>query len=420
MRTTTRRKRIVGALVAAAATAAVSLASPAASYAAGTPSASSGADAGKLSQGQWKKLDEITKKLGPLGVSGGESGPRSSKPVVALPAGTPATEVSRLTAEIPAGADVTVKTSQFTKNELEKLKKKVLQKKWTADGDRYFVGVSYDAGQDKVQVSTDAPESAAQSLLDANPGQITVERSRVEQQANRFDDWPAFSGGAAIKSTINDPQYRGWCSMGIAVQSVFTGQRYGTTAAHCGQLGEHFQNRHTDGGPGAYLGYVSARSVNLDQMLIAGTNYKGWLWTGGYNTSHTNNFVQGYSGVWHGLKVCVSGATSFNHCGHKVVNTGFSYNWNTGTWIDGNNGFLYDQGGSWQPWGWQWGQTTQGGDSGAPIYYTPDPSGAGAFIVGLHSALKWDDPCGCYTMIGTKLGPFLQAHSLDVVHASDG
>ncbi|MEU1557661.1 hypothetical protein ABZ517_33870 [Streptomyces scabiei] len=403
MRTTTRRKRLAGALVAAAATAAVSLASPVASYAADTPSASSGADAAKPSQAQLKNLDKAIKKHHALGVSGA-----SSQQVVALPAGTSAAEKNELSAEIPAGTDVTVKISQFTKDALDKTSKTLSARKWHADADKYDVGFSYDAKQDKLVVNTDAPASVTQSLLDANPGKIVINRARFELQQNRFSDYNPYSGGAAIVN-ITRGSWAG-CTAGVAVKNVFTGARRMMTAGHCGNFGDVFLQRYEDGNSGPYFGTVDAVESSLDSELITGANYKGTIWTGGWNGSTTRMLVSGGNNPWGGLQVCVSGFASLNHCGHPVTNTNFTQ----AGYIEGGNGFTYDQGGTWQTWGWQWGKATEAGDSGAPIYYG-DQYNLEATIVGTHSGRFHTGECGCWRMTGVKIGSTLSQWRLDLV-----
>lgn len=398
-------------LVAAAATTVVSLASPVASYAAGTPSASSGADAGKPSQAQpsqaqFKKLDEVIKKHHALGATG-----VSSEQVVALPSGTSAAEKSKLSAEIPAGMDVTVKISQFTKDALDKTGKTITAKKWHADADKYAVVFAYDAKEDKIKVDTDAPASVTKSLLDANPGKIAVHQTRIEVQRNRFDDWSPFSGGAAIVNATKN----GNCTAGVSVKNVYTGARKMMTAGHCGSVGNTFLQRYSNGGWGPYFGTMESRYDNIDSALIGGASYGGYIWTGGYTASTSSMWVDGGNNPWVGAKVCVSGATSLNHCGHPVTNTNVTYSPKSpeGTNIEGGNGFSYDQGGTMQPWGWQWGTATEPGDSGAPVFYH-DSYNLKATITGTHSLRVWGE-CGCWKMIGVKIGSTLSAWRLDLV-----
>lgn len=399
-------------MVAAAATAAVSLASPTASFAAGTPSASSGADAGKPSQAQWKKLGEVTKKYDPLGVFGGAS--QESQQVVGLPAGTSAAEKSKLSAEIPAGMDVTVKISQFTKDGLKKIEKTVLARKWHADADKYAIGFAYDAKQDKLKVDTDAPASVTQSLLDANPGKIAVQQARFEVQRSRFNDYAPFSGGAAFTNVT----WGDWakCTAGVSVKNPYTLARKMTIAGHCADGGNTLLHRYADGHTGPYFGSVEAEQADIDTALVGGSNYGGHIWTGGYTESTSFMGVSGGNNPWNGASVCVSGWVTMNHCGHPVTNQNYTFSTlsNNGTNVLGGNGFTYDQGGSWQPWGWQWGRATEPGDSGAPVFY-PDQYNASATIVGTHSARIQSGECGCWRMIGVRIGATLSTWRLDLV-----
>ncbi|WP_189145511.1 hypothetical protein [Streptomyces lacrimifluminis] len=401
-----RSKRFAGVVAASTVAMMVTLAVPASSAVA---SSSSATFSKGPSQEQWKQLDKAAKKYHSLAGALGDS----SKQVVSLPAGTSAAEKSKLVAAIPVGMDVTVKISRFTKEGLDKTEKTLSAKKWHADAGKYAFGFAYDAEQDKIKVDTDAPASVTQSLLDANPGKIRVHRTRFESQRSRFNDWSPFSGGASIVNQTIGP----WagCTAGVTVKNVFTGARKMMTAGHCGKEGDVFLHRYSDNSPGPYFGAVEARWDSLDMELLGGASYGGHIWTGGYQASTSFMGVSGGSNVWPGLQVCVSGAVTLNHCGHPVRETNYNYypQSNQGTWIGGNSGFTYDQGGTAQPWGWQWGRATEPGDSGAPVYYT-DQYGAFATIVGTHSARIWGE-CGCWKMIGVKIGPELDAARLDLV-----
>jgi len=406
MRTTTRRRRLAAALTTVAATAVVTLASPVPSYADDTDTSSDS----QTSQQQYQDLNDAVQKYHPLGVYTADDG---SLTMVALPADTPPADESQLESEFPAGMNnIRGYISQFTQDDLDKLVNTVLAKQWNADAANYAVGVSYDAKQDEVQVNTDAPDSVTQSLLDAYPDKIEVEQTRFEQTAYRFDDTNPYSGGMAITNSSTG----GGCTAGVAIQNVWTGQRSMLTAGHCGRDGDNFVNRHTDNGWGAFVGKMRGVIPSLDAAELRGSNYRGRIWTGGSTYSQSAKDVQGAQRVYPGLQVCVSGSVSMNHCGHPVTNSNYSYNWNTGTWIDGGNGFTFDQGGAATATGWRPGGVTQPGDSGGPIY-TQDGT---AHIAGIHSARFWNPRgCGCWTMIGSKIGPILSAKGADLVHGYD-
>ncbi|MFF4802225.1 hypothetical protein ACFY1U_28120 [Streptomyces sp. NPDC001351] len=436
-------------LAVVAATATLSLASPVASYAddspSPSPSASSSADAATptdspsaspsaddptptdssstsaTSQEQYQALDDVVQKYHPLGVYTADDG---SLTMVALPADTPPADESQLESEFPAGMNnVKGYISQFTQADLDTLVKTVSAKQWNADAAPYFVGVSYDAKQDEVKVNTDAPDSVTQPLLDAYPGKIEVEQNRYEETANRFDATSPYYGGMAILNTSGvDPdtgQSRvSACTTGVAIEDIWTGQKSMLTAGHCGKDGDRFVNRHTDWGWGAFVGTMRGIIPNLDAAELRGSQFTNRIWTGGTDMSASRKDVQDAKRVFTGLQVCVSGSVSMNHCGHPVTSTNFSVSQRSsqGTFIDGGNGFAFDQGGRMSADRWIPGRSTTGGDSGAPIY-TVD---ANAHIAGILSGQFWNPRgCGCWTMVGVKIGPILNAKGADLVRGDN-
>jgi hypothetical protein len=340
-----------------------------------------------------------------------------SNPVMMVPAGTPAAHQAGLAASLPADWKVTVRTSQFSKGDLDSIQKTVMARKFNADAARYGISSSYDAKADKIVVTTDAPASVTDALNKTYAGKIEVHQGRFEAQhgIDRFNDGYPFYGGISILNTHN----RGVCTSGFAVESVFTGQRALTTAAHCGLDGDTFVNKTHNGSWGQQVGTIDMRDTGLDVALLHGLSYDGYIYTGGSEYSGSRIFVHGATGVWNGLQLCVSGQTTFNHCGHPVSNTNYSIRWSgSDAGIDNGNAFLYDRGGNNWPW-YNNGKLTEGGDSGAPIYDT-DNTGSAAFIAGSHAGVVWlwdGGHCGCSVphMVGSKVGPLLQTYALGLV-----
>ncbi|MET8760740.1 hypothetical protein [Lentzea sp. NPDC004782] len=396
-------RRLTGAVLAVSVAVATLLALPVASASADTSDPSS-PPARELTQEQSDQLNQVATNHSALGVFSD-----ASVPVVVLPAGTSAEQKASTVADLPAGTNAEVRISQFTKDALDALQVTATDRKWDADAGKYGVGTFYDAGQDKVVVQTEAPASVTDSLVTAHPGQIDVEQARLESQATRYDAPSPFWGGAALTNGGAK------CTSGVTVESVFTGDRSLTTAAHCYQLGEIIYNRHTDGGIGIWMGNINARDTNLDTEFIHGAQYDAFLHAGGWERSTSSVFVHDAAASRLNLKVCVSGSVSFAHCGHPIIHNSYSWRFTGGdSGVTGGNGFLYDRGGINNG-----GPITQGGDSGAPIYVM-DNTGSAAFIVGLHSGITyyWDgNICHCkkWVMAGVKLGPVLQNHSLGLV-----
>ncbi|WP_328842705.1 hypothetical protein [Streptomyces sp. NBC_00258] len=380
-----RSKRRVGVLLASAAAMVAALAGPVHSAVAfpATPTAASATEpSSEPSQAQWKQLGKAADAHSALGVFG------DSDPVLTLPADTSAGEKTKVEAAIPSGMNVAVKTSKFTREKLEKIQKTVTARKWHSDADTYSVGVQYDGRKDKVVVDTDAPASATESLRNAYPGAIEVRSARFEPQAGiRFNSWSPFYGGIALISPG-----KGGCTAGFAVRSRLSGNEYMLTAAHCYDTSAQVYNRRTDWSNGQWVGTVVARWTTFDTETLLGPVYDSYIHTGGYDTSSQTHFVHGTAWVASNLKVCVSGAATYNHCGHPISNTSYSVCWSgTTVCISDGRGFLYDRGGTNWP-SYNNGNRTEVGDSGAPIY-TTDQTNSAAWIVGMHAGIVWSDCC---------------------------
>jgi hypothetical protein len=317
--------------------------------------------------------------------------------VVTLPAGTSAVEKAKVEADIPAGMNVTVKTSRFTRGKLDKIQKTVTARKWHSDADTYGVGVKYDGQKDKVIVQTDAPASATESLRNLYPGAIEVQSARFEPQSGtRFVSWSPFYGGVALISAG-----KGACTAGFAARSLISGNEYMLTAAHCYDTSAHVYNRKPDWSHGLWLGQVVARYTSFDTETLLGPVYDSYIHTGGYDTSTKTHFVHGSADVGQNVHVCVSGSTTYNHCGHPISDTSYSVCWSGSTvCIDNGRGFLYDRGGTWPSY--NNGHITEVGDSGAPIY-TTDRTDSAAWIVGMHTGIVWSDCCTPH-MVGVNWG----------------
>ncbi|MFC4508071.1 MULTISPECIES: hypothetical protein [Streptomyces] len=373
------------------------LVAPTASWAGETKSAAS---ADKPSQAQWKQLGEVGKKHSALGVFGAED---NADPVLMLPEGASAGEKSKALADIPAEirTKVKVKVSRFKGKEVDTIQKDVMGAKWNKNAGRYGLGAFYDGETDKVIVNSDAPDSVTASLKGRYGDKVEVVRSRFEQQISRFNDLPQFYGGDSIHTDS-----WGACTSGfkVHVTNPETGQAVDmmTTAGHCYNLNELVR-----GGTNNNMGWVK-RFGEADLEAFVGYQYSARFWTGGTASSTASLVTHSLSGMYNGLHVCVSGQTSFNHCGHPITNNNYAFNWtdhnghqhHTNSW----DGFTYGRGGTNYP-RYDNGPITQGGDSGAPIYV---PSGSGtAAATGTHSGIvSWNcDACSGHTeyrMYGVK------------------
>ncbi|MFK0154756.1 hypothetical protein ACIQVK_22095 [Streptomyces sp. NPDC090493] len=400
MRPLTRSKHLTGVTIGTLTTAVLCLAIPVSSYATDKSASPSAADHKVPDQAQWRHLDSASRSLHALGVFGGNA----SDLVLTLPAGTSAGEQAKAEADIPEGMKVAVKTSKFTKNEVDSIQKVVIGAKWNRGAAKYSVGSTYDGTEDKVIVNTDAPASVTASLKRAYGDKIEVRRSRFEQQYNRFNDAEPFFGGGSIHTDSWGNCTAGWH---VRMTNPETSQTadFLTTAGHCYTLHELVKNAN-----GNWAGWVK-RFGEFDAEGFVGYRYGSSIWTGGISGSTAASKAVGLSGMYNGLKVCVSGQTSFNHCGHPITATQYAF-----TWTDHNghthhtnasDGFTYARGGTNAP-DYNNGTVTQGGDSGAPVY-VPYTNGS-ALATGSHSGLlTWLDTtsggCHCtqYRMYGVKM-----------------
>ncbi|MGW0945445.1 S1 family peptidase [Streptomyces sp. NPDC002623] len=390
---------MIGMAVGALAALALPLTGTASSWAADTPLPSPAGKASEPTQAQWHKVDAVSRSHHALGVFDGDA-----DPVLALPKGTSAAEKAKIEGELPAGTNITVKTSQFTQPTMDKIRDVVTARKWNREAITHSVSVMYDAEKDKLLVQTDAPLASLKALTDAYPGTIETRNARVEPVIDtRFGDNAPFNGGA---STITETG--GSCTAGFGVKPESgTSARAMITAAHCNTaVGQNVWNRRLDNSAGAWMGSVYQRDRDADvEMLAPGGAagpfpYNFELWGGGTATSGTDLFVRGDTVASTGTKVCVSGSMTYNHCGHPITSTAFTVCYPGSTCIKNGRGFLFDRGGTNFPY-YNNGKFAIPGDSGAPVY-VPDSTNSAAWIVGINSGIAYDCCGHPQHMIGVK------------------
>ncbi|PIM71304.1 hypothetical protein CTU88_14420 [Streptomyces sp. JV178] len=407
MRTTTRKKCLARLLTATVAVSALPMI-----FGAPSASAAPNAPSDTPSQAQWKALDKVATAHSALGVFG------LTDTVLMLPAGTSAEKKSQVQAEIPAGMKVAVKISKFTKGEADEVQKSVMSGEWNKTGEKFGLVAAYDGQKDRVHVAVEGPRSAAEALQKRYAGKVEAGPGRGTPQWGRYADSVPFWGGGSIKS----PYGGGTCTAGYAVRDNVTGKTKMVTAGHCAPLWAEIQTQ-----DGKYFGNVERRRKDIDADLISngwGMDYIGFIWTGGTQDSGSHIQVTNWSGwTYLGRKLCVSGQTTYNHCGHPVSANGvaISYNvfgeWNT---INSEAAYMMDRGGT--DWCSCNGQFTAPGDSGAPVYeltwdqYTFDHQGAN--IMGHHHGkFFWN---GQDRMVNVKPGQVLVDWNLRMMYGSSG
>ncbi|MFF7843182.1 hypothetical protein ACFZC6_30970 [Streptomyces ossamyceticus] len=367
------------------------------------PAASSAEPSQQPSQAQLQQLDKVATSHSALGVFGDT---RQARPVLMLPAGTSAAEKAKVKEEIPAGLNVTVKISKLTKADVDKVSKTVKEGKWHKDARTYGVGWTYDGEKDKVVVNLEGPESAAASLESLKPDAIEVQPGRFTPHNTRFNDYAPFYGGGAIKKQGSGNTHD--CTAGFTIRHKPDGQKRMVTAAHC-----FFWNDTITTGDGKNFGNVTSVHQWLDAEAMTGQNYTGRIYAGGYKESETTRWVGGYSNWFYwGRQFCVSGATTFNHCGHPVSYStyGSCYIWHgTKYCVDPADQFLIDRGGN-NNCGC--GKFTAPGDSGAPVH--EEGQAGDSVIGGMHRGAVWNYN-GQDRMLNVRVNSILNSANADIV-----
>ncbi|WEH13055.1 hypothetical protein [Streptomyces sp. VNUA24] len=354
------------------------------------------------SQTQLQQLDRVATAHSALGVFG-EAG--TSSPLLVLPSGTSAAEKAQVKAEIPAGLKVRIKVSKLTRNEVSGVFKTLKEAKWHKDARKYGVGYTYDGEKDKVVVNLEAPKSAASSLQSRFPDAVETMPGRFTPNNNRFNDYSPFWGGGSINGGGMT------CTAGFTVKHKVDGQKQMITASHCFDWNTEVRTP-----TGNSLGRVTRIHQWIDAEAIAGNNYTGRIYTGGYAASESNAWVSNYTDwMYWGRKLCVSGQTTFNHCGHPISYStyGFCYMW-FGSWhcVDQNDAFLMDRGGTNNPCYCN-GNFTKPGDSGAPVY--EQGAWGDAIIAGIHHGAAWNYN-GADRMINIRAATILRSMNADMVY----
>jgi len=355
------------------------------------------------SQEQWQALDKIATEHSALGVSG------LTDTVLTLPAGTSDDEVAKVRAEIPAGLTVTVKVSKFAPGEADSVQNSVMNGDWNKTGEDVGLVAAYDGEQDVVNVAVEGPQSTADELKQQYGDKVEVGPGRTTPQWGRFDDSVPFWGGGSIKNAATG----GICTAGYTVWDRSNNRPKMVTAGHCNTLWGQFQTA-----SGKYFGNVERRSKDLDAELISSPNvsYSGNIWTGGTRDSTSSLRVTNWSGwTYLGRMLCVSGQTTFNHCGHPVSVNGVRLKYevfgerNT---LNSDAAYMMDRGGT-DPCHCN-GQFTAPGDSGAPVYelgWDPNtPDHKAAVLMGHHHGETFYK--GQNRMVNVKPGQVLTGWNL--------
>lgn len=134
-------------------------------------------------------------------------------------------------------------------------------------------------------------------------GKVTlVQRPRATPVLGRFADTAPYWGGDRIR----DPADTAECSSGFTMTNLY-GVRFVITAGHCYPSGET-----VDTPSGAGMGTVDYRrygSGNLDNELIGGSTYQGFIYTGDIN-SHAAEIVHSAANSCYQCQVYFDGSVT--------------------------------------------------------------------------------------------------------------
>lgn len=249
-----------------------------------------------------------------------------------------------------------VAPSRYSRATVERLDAQIKERTWHPAAAKYAYAYHYDARQDAVVVSTDAPADVAGSLEAAG---AVVKREAATRRDSRANDGPPHWGGASITDGGSV------CSSGFSVQNS-AATRFMVTAAHCFGLGAAVRST----GGGGSFGTVTSRGPfpTWDLALLGGASYGSYIYTGG-STGVPSHVLGAGDPAINFTGYCRSGQTTFEHCGHTVTSL-------SGSFCDASGctpGLIVYSGGG----------TSAGGDSGAPFYL---PGSGGVWIRGVHIA----------------------------------
>ena len=258
------------------------------------------------------------------------------------------------------GAPARLERLTITGATVDAIRDKLTARDFSPSAKKYSYAGYLDLDSGKFVVTTDAPASVTDQLVEDHAGAIKLRHDSVRDMFHRRDDTPSFWGGASIMS----PGV-GTCSNGFTVQRG--GQRFMTTASHCFGLGQAVftpTNR--------FVGTVVQRGQlnsifpwdNRDTELIGGSSYAGRVYDAGIFSTTSKGVVSAADPVPGFTGYCTSGQTSGERCGITVQSTEAIVCTATGCkWP-----VISYTGGPSQP-----------GDSGAPMYL---PSGTSAHARG--------------------------------------
>ncbi|MFC0541821.1 hypothetical protein [Kutzneria chonburiensis] len=268
------------------------------------------------------------------------------------------------------GQPVTVRRSATSKAEVDDTETRIIRFAQGAGHANAFT-FDYDPDRDAVVVSTDAPAELRSELGHAAPAAV-IESSPTPlklQSGDQFADKTPHYGGARITTaTIGN------CTSAFSmVNNAGNHSSYSVTAAHCTRQGYNVASGQYYFGTVTSVAPTDRYDIAKIEWCCAQQNYVGLIYTSRYNSIQVNGASApaiGHPGL---TGACVAGGFTGERCGASIIST-------TATGCVPGFGCI--------PALIKYGKNTneamtQGGDSGAPLYYHEGHTNL-AHVVGMH------------------------------------
>ncbi|MCM3906994.1 MULTISPECIES: hypothetical protein [Trueperella] len=209
------------------------------------------------------------------------------------------------------------------------------------------VAFGYHAQSDTIELSGELTEGDLEVLPDTGVGYSFVPGYYQDDAYNENVRAP-FVGGASILGYRQGNLYS--CTSGIPAENS-NGARGFFTAGHCFDLLSHVWTSSSRAGVSNSGRVTHKYNASIDAEFVSGKTYEGKILSGGERKP--------VAGTWHpmgsqGNRLCFQGRTSGNVCNNQVISYGISRCFGTGCY--GN--LISLRGGT----------SSQGGDSGGPVF----------------------------------------------------
>ncbi|MFD9072059.1 S1 family peptidase [Streptomyces lasiicapitis] len=266
------------------------------------------------------------------------------------------------------GSRPAVKRSSTTQAAIDEVDRRIRAEAKGSKAAGHVFGSAFDLVRDVMVVTTNAPQDVVRSLSAGLPIAVEHRYGTGGRNSRQHDSIP-FRGGAAV--TVGSSA--AGCSSGFTVKGA-EDDLYLLTAGHCGLVPGAPPGRPVSNtGSGAYMGgfynwYYPTRDIALIANLDSAGFYGPYIYVG--DATGTAKRVSGAQDPVVGRSnYCQSGVSTFEHCGHRVVNTTgqlCSYGGCTKDLV------TYDKGTQPAP-----------GDSGAP-FFTYNSDRSSVIVHGIH------------------------------------